>query len=231
MKMSSDGKHIIHIAFTDGHPLNESTNSIYYTAYKNGQFLKANGEKIHLWNELPFDPGSCDVVYDASESGQRAWIWDIAQDQKGSPVLVYARFRDEMNHIYYYATFENGTWINRELVNSGGWFPHTPEGETETETYYSGGIVLDHQDPSRVFLSREINGVFEIEEWNTNNDGLDWEIRPVTENSVNDNIRPFVVRNYPDSKEHVVLWMNLNKYIHWTNYDASIKYALIKSPK
>jgi hypothetical protein len=223
MKVTSDGEQTIHIAFTDGHPNKESANSIYYVAYKNGQFLKADGEKILSWDDLPLDPGSCDKVYDASKSRERAWIWDITHNKTGSPVLVYARFRDESNHMYYYATYENGNWINYELVNSGGWFPHTPDGAIETETYYSGGIVLDHQDPSRVFLSREKNGVFEIEQWKTNNNGKDWDITPVTENSVNDNVRPFVVRNYPNSESPVVLWMNLRKYIHYTDYDASIK--------
>ena len=44
----------------------------------------------------------------------------------------------------------------------------------ETEPNYSGGIILDHSDPSRLVLSRSINGVFEIEIWTTPNDGLTW---------------------------------------------------------
>ena len=226
MKVTSDGERCIHIAFTDGHPRNEATNSIYYLAYRNDQFQKASGELISLWDELPLDPTVCDIVYDATITGEKAWIWDIAQDKNGSPVLVYVRFKDDMNHIYYYAVYENGSWQNHELVNSGKWFPHTPEGETEREPNYSGGVVLDHQDPSRVFLSRNKEGVFEIEKWETNNNGKDWLVTPVTENSANDNVRPFVVRHYPDSESPLVLWMNLKEYTHYTNYNSSIKYYL-----
>lgn len=224
VKVASDGDSTIHIAFTDGHPHNEPTNSIYYVAYRNGQFQKANGEMIIPYEELPLDPVSCDIVYDATETGEKAWLWDIAKDKDGSPVLVYVRFRDDLNHFYYYATYENGAWQNHEMVNSGKWFPRTPEGETEREPNYSGGIVLDHQDPSRVFLSQEVSGVFEIEKWETDNKGKDWKIKPVTENSVNDNVRPFVVRAYPETSSPLVLWMNLREYIHYTKYDASIKY-------
>ncbi len=231
MKVSSDGDHTIHIAFTDGHPMEEKTNNIYYVAYKNGQFLNANGKKVISWDDLPLDPVSCDRIYDSSETGEIAWIWDIAQDKNGSPVLVYVRFRDDQNHVYYYATHENGRWNNHELANSGSWFPHTRDGETEREPNYSGGIVLDHQDPSRIFMARNIKGVFEIEHWKTDNNGIDWEITPVTENSTYDNVRPFVVRHYPDSESGMVVWMNLRKYVHYTNYDASIKYSLIHAAR
>ena len=141
--------------------------------------------------------------------------------------MVYVKFRNDLNHIYCYATYKDGTWENHELVNSGKWFPHTLKGETEREPNYSGGIVLDHQDPSRVFLSRNKKGVFEIEKWETDNNGKDWLIKPVTENSANDNVRPFVVRQYPDSDSPIVLWMNLREYIHYTNYKASIRYKLV----
>jgi hypothetical protein len=227
MKVASDAEHTIHIAFTDGHPRDELTNSIYYVAYKKGQFMKANDEMISIWSDLPLDPNACDKVYDASITGEKAWIWDIAQDNNGSPVLVYARFLDDLNHFYYYATYENGTWNNHKLVNSGRWFPHTLEGEAEREPNYSGGIVLDHQDPSRVILARNKKGIFEIEQWKTDNNGKDWEITPVTENSANDNVRPFVVRQYPGAETPVVLWMNLREYVHYTNYNASIKCNLI----
>jgi hypothetical protein len=43
-----------------------------------------------------------------------------------------------------------------------------------SEPNYSGGIALDHSDPSRLALSRSINGVFEIEFWSTNNGGQSW---------------------------------------------------------
>jgi hypothetical protein len=228
MKVASNDNQTIHFAFTDGHPRNEATNSIYYMVYKKGQFLKANGESIISWEDLPLDPAACDIVYDATITSEKAWIWDIAPDENGLPVIVYVRFKDDHNHVYYYASFKDGNWFNHELVNSGSWFPHTIDGEIEREPNYSGGLVLDHQDPSRIFLSRDKNGIFEIEQWETHNKGEDWTITPITENSTNDNVRPFVVRKYPRSEKPLVLWMNLREYIHYTKYDAGIKFNLIE---
>ncbi len=41
IKISSNKKNTIHFSFTDGHPGNEPTNSIYYAKYKNGNLFNA----------------------------------------------------------------------------------------------------------------------------------------------------------------------------------------------
>jgi hypothetical protein len=111
------------------------------------------------------------------------------------------------------------------LTEAGPWFPHTPPGAREREPNYSGGIVLDHTDPSQVYLSREKNGVFEIEHWSTRDKGKNWEVTAVTKNSRNDNVRPFVVRNHHDDSLRV-LWMNIEKYVHYTDYKGAIKMSI-----
>ena len=100
-------------------------------------------------------------------------------------------------------------------------------GTTEREPNYSGGIVLDHEDPSRVYLSREKNGVFEIEKWTTNDKGKNWSVTEVTRNSEFDNVRPFVIRNPSKDDSLNVLWMNVKKYIHYTDYQAAIKMSIV----
>ena len=42
------------------------------------------------------------------------------------------------------------------------------------ERYYSGGVVLDHSNPSIVYLSRQVHGHYEIEKWTTPNEGYTW---------------------------------------------------------
>ena len=116
-----------------------------------------------------------------SVTKEKAWIWDVAADVEGNPVLVYARFPDDMNHLYAYARWDGTGWINHNLINSGSWFPHTLEGETGTEPNYSGGIVLDHEDPSVVYMSVKRDTVFEIERWKTENGGKSWSVRAVTQ--------------------------------------------------
>jgi hypothetical protein len=222
LKVATNSKDIIHMAFTDGHPNAEPTNSIYYAKYKGGELLKANGEKIKDWSSLPLAPHEADLVYNATVTKEKAWIWDVA-DNNGNPVIVYSRFPNDSIHVYYYSIWDDDQWNNYELVNSGGWFPQTPEGEKEREPNYSGGIVLDAGDPSQVYLSREINGIFEIEKWTTHDKGKTWKTTAITRNSAFDNVRPFVTRNYPERKTPAILWLNVKRYRHWTDYQTAVK--------
>lgn len=229
LKVASNNKDAIHFAFTDGHPRDEPTNSIYYAKYTRGGLFKANGEKMMDWSALPFDPAQADLVYDARETKEKAWVWDVAEDKDGNPVIAYVRFPSDTSHVYYYAIFNEGKWTDYRLVDSGRWFPQTPDGATEREPNYSGGIALDHADPSKLYLSREKNGVFEIEKWTTHDKGAHWQVISVTENSTRDNVRPFVVRNHPGD-DGLVLWMNLRKYIHYTDFQSEIKMSVVDKP-
>ena len=60
------------------------------------------------------------MVYDASESKERAWIWDLAETNDGNPVVVYSRFPSDSSHVYYYGIFANGQWqmtnLRRRIV-------------------------------------------------------------------------------------------------------------------
>lgn len=223
LKVASNDKDVIHFAFTDGHPNRESTNSIYYAKYRNGYLYKANGDTIKSWLDLPAEPRETDVVYDATLTKEKAWIWDVAEDAKGDPVIVYSRFPNDTTHLYYYTVWEQGQWVNHELLNSGKWFPETPYDSVETEPNYSGGIVIDHEDPSTVYLSRMRNGKFEIEKWTTDDKGKSWKTTEITSNSRYDNVRPFVIRNHPADGSPSVLWMNNKRYVHYTGYETAIK--------
>jgi len=223
LKVSTNQKDVIHFAFTDGHPRDEPTNSIYYMRYHQGKLLKADGSGIKPWSELPISPAESDLVYDATQTNEKSWIWDVAGDQQDHPVIVYSRFPNDSTHLYYYAIWRNNEWKNLELVNSGTWFPQTPAGESEREPNYSGGITLDQEDPSIVYLSLQKNGIFEIERWQTDDFGESWQVTEITSNSEFNNIRPFAVRNRPAEYSTMVLWMGLREYIHYTDYDSFIE--------
>ncbi|MBN2213222.1 MAG: BNR-4 repeat-containing protein [Bacteroidales bacterium] len=223
VKFGSDGKEKIHIAFTDGHPRDEPTNSIYYLCYRNDTLFKAGGTMIGSLSDVPVKPEQADLVYNANLTGEKAWIWDVAEDKDGNPVIVYTRFPDDSNHCYYYAIWNGTGWENHFMVNSGGWFPQTPPGKAEPEPNYSGGLVLDHEDPSVVYLSVKRNKVFEIEKWTTHDRGLTWSVDEITCHSKNDNVRPFAIRHADKNDRIQVIWMNVNRYVHYTNYHSSLK--------
>jgi hypothetical protein len=225
LKVASDGKSTIHLAFTDGHPKDEPKNSVYYLRYTKGGFYKADGHAAGTMNDLPVSHQDSDLVYDGRKNGVRAWIWDIAADQKGYPVIVYAVFPDKTDHRYRYARWDGHHWIDSEITPAGKWFPKTPEGASESEPYYSGGITLDHGDPSVVYLSRLTNKRFEIERRSTADSGTSWSVKAITAESPYNNVRPVVPIGYNRSKDHL-LWMTGN-YIGFTNFRTGISMLVL----
>ncbi len=226
VKYYSNGKDKIHMVFTDGHPRNELTNSVYYAYYQNGAFYKADGAKICPVEELPFEPKNATKVYDAVPTKARAWVWDICENEEGNPVIAYTRLPEDTDHRYHYAWYDGKNWQDYEICKASKWFPQTPEGEEERENFYSGGLTLDPNHPATVFLSRPVNGIFEIEQWQTGNGGKKWKSVAITKNSRYDQVRPFVVRDLPKENKTTVLWMENEKYIHYTDYDCNIKAAV-----
>lgn len=223
-KYWSDGRGRIDILFTDGHPRNEPKNSVYFVRYEKGAFWKADGSKIADFDQLPLEPAQCDRVYDGAIAG-RAWIWSIVEDAAGRPVIGYTRLPTEQDHRYHYARWDGTTWVDHEITAGGGWFPKTPPNAKEREPHYSGGLAIDPANPNRVFLSRPIHGVFEIDEFTTTDGGANWSFVPVTRNSTADNVRPYVVPGTPIGQA-VVMWMHNLSYVHYTNYQTQLRYSV-----
>jgi hypothetical protein len=221
VKYWSDGRGRIDILFTDGHPRNEATNSVYFVRYEHGAFWRTDGTRIGDLASLPLQPAQCDRVYDGATAG-RAWIWSVAEDRDGRPVVAYTRLPAENDHRYCYARWDGKQWLDHEITPTGAWFPRTPASKTEPEPHYSGGMALDPHDPSVVYLSRPIKGVFEIERWQTPDQSLIWTHAPITENSPADNVRPVVVPGTP-TDQTCVMWMrNDGGYRHYTDYHSQL---------
>lgn len=222
VKYYSDGKSKIHLLFTDGHPNSEPLNSVYYCYYENNAFWRADGSKIANFDQLPFHPSDATVVYKATAETGKAWIFDIVVDRKGRPVVAYTRYPTNEKHQYYYAVYDNGKWNDNHLIDSGKWFPQTPEGKKEREENYSGGLTIDPLNPTVVYFSHEINGVFEISKAETGNFGKTWKTTAITRNSTLDNVRPVVPRYKKPGDRNVLFWMLNRRYVHYTDYDSAI---------
>lgn len=225
LKVVDDGASAIHLAFTDGHPRDEPRNSLYYLRYQDGAFHKADGELVGSMDRLPLTPEQADRVYDGSSDG-RAWVWDIALDEDRHPVIAYTRLPAETDHRYGYARWTGVEWLDVQMTEGGAWFPQTVEGQVEREPHYSGGVALDHANPSIVYLSRPVNGQFEIERWTTQDKGRTWRSAAITRNSTAMNVRPVVPRGHAGPMSSV-LWMQ-GSYEHYTRYRTSIRQQTIR---
>ncbi len=225
LKMDSDGQGRILLAFTDGHPRNEPTNSIYFASFDGERFRKADGTEFSTLESAPFDSRKADLVYDGRPEEIRAWVWDVAADQEGKPVIVYTRLPAENDHRYHYAAWDGSRWVDHEIAGGGiTWFPQTPADKKEPEPHYSPGLVLDHNQPGTVYLSVPRNGRLEIERWTTADLGQSWSKEAITSGSSQDNIRPVAVRHSSrDGKGPRVIWMSVKRYVHYTDYDCSLR--------
>lgn len=226
VKYFSDGKSKVHMIYTDGHPRNEPTNSVYYCYYEKGAFWRVDGSKICSVDDLPFETKDASLVYKPSENSGLAWIADIAIDKKGQPVLLYSRHPEDNDHRYHYSWYDNSSskWIDHEICKAGSWFPQTQDGKVEKEPHYFGNMSLHPAMTNVIYISREIEGVFEIEKRTTDDGGKTWTMEAITENSTYDNVRPYIPRGITKKDKTVVLWMENKKYIHFTDYEVAIKY-------
>jgi len=213
VKYDTDGQGTIHVAFTNAHPAESSDVNIYYAAYRDGALRRADGTPIGTLGTA-ITPGDADLVYDGPHD---AWIHDVAHDEQGRPVLVYAAFPGTDEHRYFYSRWTGERWETRPITDAGGSIA-----EDVREPYYSGGITLDHEDPGTVYLSRAVGRFHEVETWSTPDGGETWTSEAVTAGSDTKNVRPVSPRGMlPFTSDMSVLWMR-GRYPYYLTYQTSI---------
>lgn len=197
----------IDFAETDGQPSEVATNSLYHFYYQGGNYYKSDGTLIGNATALPLEPADVTKVYDGTTV--KCWVWDIAIDGTGKPIIVYATFPTEASdHRYNYARWTGSAWDCHEICQAGGPL-------YAAETHYSGGVSLDHDNPNVVYCSRQVSGQWEIFKYTTADGGANWTNEQITTGSTNPNIRPVVP--YGSAASLKVLWLN-GTYTSYTNF-------------
>ena len=218
----SNGRDRIQMAFSDGNP-NELRTSIYYMAYRGGRLRGAGGGRIGRLGGAPIQPGDADVVYAGGESRPPAWAYDVGVDRDGMPVVLYATFPSSTDHRYNYARWNGTRWVSHQITPSGP----TIE-KVKGDQYYAGGMVLDSRNASVVYLSRQVEGSYQVERWVTRDGGKSWRSRPVTSGS-GGNYRPVSVRGPGFGKTYDLFWMH-GRYDTWLDFGTSIRTRLGRRP-
>jgi len=228
LKFADDSGQRIGIAFTDGHP-DATNNNVYYAEVRPEEageaFYRADGSRIKEFGVVPLLPSEADTVFNRSaapeETGDNAWVWDVAFDGSGAPVVAYATFPSKRVHQYHWARFDGAGWEDATLVyDSGGSIADTTL--HPKQYYYSGGVALDPRDPTTVYISKKhIYWGWDIEQWKTPDGGSTWNVNKITENDQSDNLRPVVPRDVPGEYD-IVLWMH-GLYDHYENDDKDAR--------
>lgn len=213
-KISSNGVDRIDFFCSNGHPDEAITTgiSLFHFYYKNGHFYKSDGTQITV--SPPFGPSDVTLVYDGTTVS--GWVWDVVLGNDDKPVVVYTRHVLYTDIRYNYARWSGSEWVTNEIVASGGYIG---DGNGAGEKYYAGGVVLDHNDPTIVYYSKQVGSYFEIYRAKTKDNGESWDCTAITRNSVIKNIRPVPIIDH--ALDLVVLWMG-GSYTGYMVYDTTL---------
>jgi PKD repeat protein len=217
VKYDASGGDTIHVAYTNLHPGEQANiardSNIYYARVRGGRIERVDGQQVGSLDD-PIEPDEGDLVWDGAAP---AWIHDVAADPSGNPVLVFASFPTVTDHRYHYARWTGSAWEVNEITPAGASIAEEPDRSPR----YSGGITLDHEDPSRIYLSRQVGaGAWQVETRTTVDNGATWG--PATVLSAGGkNVRPVSPRGMVAGEELSVIWMT-GGYWNYEDYDTAI---------
>src|SRR5918992_835257 len=219
VKYASNGVDTIHVAYTNAHPAEFAEGSddvnIYYARIRGERIQRADDTDLGPLGE-PIHPYAGDEVFNP---GVPTWVHDVAADSMGRPVVVFASFPNDAQHRYHYARWTGSAWQVEDIVLDAG---ESFREERRSPDYYSGGLTLDHEDPSRVYLSRQDNANrWLVEVW-TRNGPSDWSSAALSMPDLQPNVRPVSPRGMSAFDEDLnVIWMN-GAYPNYEEYETSI---------
>lgn len=228
-KFASNGRDRIDILYTDGHPRTVN-NSVYHLAIRDGAVVRSDGQPLGAlgrMSAIPTQAGSVVYKFGSVYPGKkgktdgRPWIWDIAYDGAGSPVVLHTVKVRDGDIRYFYARWDEGSkkWNSSEIARAGA---QLYRGEDD----YVGGATFDCEHPGRVYISSEFNPITgarsahrEIYRGESADGGRSWYWSAVSEYSRGDNLRPYVPRKHGQSE--CLLWFRGN-YMAYQNFETSI---------
>ncbi len=219
-KYVSNGKDKIYLTYTTGHPDNENPNFLYfnYIDIHTMQLKDVKGNTLSTIADGTFRVNKTpDYVarypYTVVDNPiERDWVWQVALDKKGYPVIAMVRISsDKKSHDYYYAGWDGHEWKKTFLANAGGHFHQTPN----LEKCYSAGMAIDPANTSLIYCSLPIEGkygkVYEIMKYTLDEDGKIISTEAITRNSQLNNVRPYIIPSSENTPLRLA-WMYGNYY-------------------
>jgi hypothetical protein len=193
---------------SDGHAQN-LRNSLHYMRFRRGAFYTAAGRRIGGLADVPFQRSQLDTAYRFRRRQGRAWPHDVAHDARGRPVIVYTLRRrgGKGTDHFVWSRFTGRRWDAHELISAGA----------GAKTFVSGGISLDHQDPTRLVLSRTIGAWNQVEYWATTDRGRTWVRATLTDKQDGFSMRPVIPRGSHATGQTVVVYFHgtASSFLHF----------------
>ncbi|MCC2600337.1 BNR repeat-containing protein [Sphingobacterium sp. FBM7-1] len=221
-KYMSNGKDKIYMVYTTGHPDNENPNFLYfnYVDVNTMTLHDVGGRELSAIEEGVFRVNTTKeyvqrfpaTVVDNPQL--RDWVWQVAMDKDGAPVIAFVRIsEDKKSHDYYYGKWTGATWQKTFLANGGGHFHQTEN----LEMCYSGGMAIDPDNVNQVYCSVPVEGkhgrVYEIIKYTLDDAGQVVSTDTITHNSVKNNVRPYMIQGSNRTPLRL-MWMH-GDYYDW----------------
>lgn len=233
-KYQSNGKDQIYLTYTTGHPDNEMPNWVYFSKVDiNGgdPVLKdIGGEPLKRIADGPFNVTKTEkyktdypqTIIDAP-AYHRDWVWQIARDSDGRPVVLFVRI-DNMRttHTYYYTRWTGTEWRETEIGYAGHAFH---KNWSNRERCYSAGMALDPDSTGIVYVSLptkdgavDADGVYELWKYVIDDNGEITSKVQLTAGSEKNNVRPYVLPGSAGTPLRLA-WMS-GDYYFWASTSA-----------
>ena len=228
-KYQSNGKDKIYLTYTTGHPDNEMPDWLYLNVIDinggspllrdiSGNQLSIIANGPHNVNKQSSYASAHPTAIVDNSSSVRNWVWQIALDADGNPVIAYPHIdNDKTGHEYWYARWTGSAWKTTRVCDAGHAFH---QNWNQTERCYSGGMALDPDNVGDLYLSIPTkngtynrDGVYEIWKYTIGDDGTVVGSQQITVNSAKNNSRPFIIPGSKDSQMRLA-WMN-GDYYYW----------------
>ena len=221
-KYTSDGEDKIYISYTYAHPDTMETNTLYcsYIDTMDLTLHSLTGEVLTNILDTPFKITNTETdptfVVNRTEA-VRNWNWEVELTEDNRPVMLYVGIsQDKRSHLYYHAEWMGSDWRITYIDDGGKWFHDNTKG---AEKCYSGGLCLDHNNTNVVYASIPQEGIYgtfyEIYRYVLEN-GEVISKTPVTQNSPENNFRPYVVEGSYEGDSVYLVWLS-GEYYYWAN--------------
>lgn len=197
--IGSDDTSRIDLLVTDGDAQDGNTASLYHFYYAgSGTFKKSDGTTISV--SKPYGTSDVTKVHDGATLGSIGTTPTAIVTNGGNPIGCWPAYNTAgagSNANNFYGTCSAGTWTVNTIADSG--LP-------PADPYYNQGPTLDRIDPTIVYLSRYVSGVWQIVKYQTANGGTSWSSTQLTtDTGVEGNINPASIANSNSGMR--VMWM------------------------
>lgn len=199
------------LTFAEG-GANDPHRSVRHVRFDGERLLSADGASLGD-GDRPVPLQETPAVYDSAETGHDAWVWDCSAHD-GTVELVYAELRSEDDHHYRYTRWTENEWTDVPLADADTYII-----SGNNERYYSGGVVLDHDQPGVCYYSTGSHDGSELIRAETADGGETWNRTVLADGEVQ-NVRPVVPRNRHEDLP--VLWMRGSYTYYVDAYETAI---------